>query len=128
MSNSINYVQVTNYTLLVLTSDALKGFYTYYKDKGEINIIDNTKPVTKKFFGVEYSSKGDILPYQERLKLCMLENNSYKSPLYEKIKGYNNIASLTHTKGSDKENKITYNLDYELYEKLVKIGSSKPSY
>lgn len=129
MSNSINVVQVNNYALLVLTSNAMKGFYTFYKDKGEIVINDNTKPEIKKIFGIEYSSKSDILPYKERLKLCMDEGNSYKSPLYEKIKGYNNIANITHKNGTGKSNEIIYHLDYDLYEKLVKIGSSsQPMY
>lgn len=123
MSNSINTVQITNYALLVLTNKAMKGFYTYYKDRGEINIISSEKPVVKKVFGFEYSVKGETLPYKERLKLCMVEKTQYKSPIYEKIKGYNQIANITHNKGTKKD-EIIYHLDYDLYEKLVKISNS----
>lgn len=127
MSNSINTVQITNYTLLVLTNKAMKGFYTFYKDK-DIVISHDVKPETRNIFGIVYSIKTDILPYKERLKLCMVDDTGYHSPLYDKIKGYNTIADITHKNSTDKDNKIIYHLDYTLYEKLVRIGTSQENY
>lgn len=123
MSNSINTVQITNYALLVLTNKAMTGFYTYYKDRDEINIICSEKAETKKIFGIEYYVKGDTITYKEKLKLCMDENTKYKSPIYEKIREYNIISSISRDMFTKKD-EIIYHLDYDLYEKLVRIGNS----